>query len=96
MPQLTYALPTGLWQLLQEHSQRTQQPVALYRQQGSGGLLRCRSPHAVSGVDGDGPRRSTHDACEKHNDVATASLIENWIDETERRTWFLSETISGS
>jgi hypothetical protein len=28
--------------------------------------------------------------------VATASLIENWIDETERRTWFLSETISGS
>ena len=40
--------------------------------------------------------RSTHDACEKHNDVATASLIENWIDETDRRTWFLSETISGS
>jgi starvation-inducible DNA-binding protein len=25
-------------------------------------------------------------------DVATASLIENWIDETERRIWFLSET----
>ena len=40
--------------------------------------------------------RSTHDACEKHNDVATASLIENWIDETERRAWFLSETLSGS
>jgi starvation-inducible DNA-binding protein len=37
--------------------------------------------------------RSTHEVCEKHNDVATASLIENWIDETERRTWFLSETI---
>jgi starvation-inducible DNA-binding protein len=37
--------------------------------------------------------RSTHEICEKHNDVATASLIENWIDETERRTWFLSETI---
>jgi starvation-inducible DNA-binding protein len=35
--------------------------------------------------------RSTHEVCEKHNDVATASLIENWIDETERRTWFLSE-----
>jgi len=31
----------------------------------------------------------------KHNDVATASLIENWIDETERRAWFLSETIAG-
>ena len=37
--------------------------------------------------------RSTHDLCDKHNDVATASLIETWIDETERRTWFLSEII---
>jgi starvation-inducible DNA-binding protein len=37
--------------------------------------------------------RSTHEVCEKYNDVATASLIEVWIDETERRTWFLSETI---
>jgi starvation-inducible DNA-binding protein len=37
--------------------------------------------------------RLTHEVCEKHNDVATASLIENWIDETERRTWFLSETV---
>ena len=35
--------------------------------------------------------RSTHGICDQHNDVATASLIENWIDETERRTWFLSE-----
>jgi starvation-inducible DNA-binding protein len=35
--------------------------------------------------------RLTHEVCEKYNDVATASLIENWIDETERRTWFLSE-----
>lgn len=34
--------------------------------------------------------RSTHEVCDRHNDVATASLIENWIDETERRTWFLS------
>jgi starvation-inducible DNA-binding protein len=34
--------------------------------------------------------RSTHEVCDHHNDVATASLIENWIDETERRTWFLS------
>jgi starvation-inducible DNA-binding protein len=37
--------------------------------------------------------RSTHEVCEQHNDVATASLIENWIDETERRTWFLSEIV---
>ena len=37
--------------------------------------------------------RSAHELCEKHNDVATASLIENWIDETERRTWLLSEIV---
>jgi len=36
--------------------------------------------------------RSAHSVCDEHNDVATASLIENWIDETERRTWFLSES----
>jgi starvation-inducible DNA-binding protein len=30
--------------------------------------------------------------CDAHNDLATASLIENWIDATERRTWFLSES----
>src|SRR5277367_5711212 len=39
--------------------------------------------------------RSTHEVCDKHNDVATASLIEVWIDETERRTWFLSEVVGG-
>jgi starvation-inducible DNA-binding protein len=38
--------------------------------------------------------RSAHELCEERNDVATASLIENWIDETERRTWFLSEIVS--
>jgi starvation-inducible DNA-binding protein len=32
--------------------------------------------------------RLTHEVCEKHNDVATASLIEYWIDQSERRTWF--------
>jgi starvation-inducible DNA-binding protein len=37
--------------------------------------------------------RSTHEVCEQHNDVATASLIEVWIDESERRTWFLSEIV---
>jgi starvation-inducible DNA-binding protein len=35
--------------------------------------------------------RDAHDLCEKHRDVATASLIEVWIDETERRVWFLFE-----
>src|SRR6516165_3648083 len=35
--------------------------------------------------------REAHPICDKHNDVASASLIENWIDEAERRTWFLFE-----
>ncbi|MGE3867962.1 MAG: Dps family protein [Pseudorhodoplanes sp.] len=35
--------------------------------------------------------REAHDVCDEHNDVASASLIENWIDETERRVWFLFE-----
>ena len=35
--------------------------------------------------------REAHNVCEEHRDVATASLIEVWIDETERRTWFLFE-----
>jgi starvation-inducible DNA-binding protein len=35
--------------------------------------------------------RETHDLCAKHNDVASASLLEVWIDEAERRTWFLFE-----
>jgi starvation-inducible DNA-binding protein len=37
--------------------------------------------------------RSTHEVCDRHNDVATTSLIEVWIDETERRAWFLGEII---
>ena len=35
--------------------------------------------------------REAHNVCEEHRDIATASLIEVWIDETERRTWFLYE-----
>lgn len=35
--------------------------------------------------------RETHGVCDEHEDIATASLLENWIDETERRTWFLFE-----
>jgi starvation-inducible DNA-binding protein len=37
--------------------------------------------------------RAAHAICDEHNDVATASLIETWIDETERRTWFLFEIV---
>ena len=36
--------------------------------------------------------RSLHEVCDEHNDIATASLIENWVDETEQRTWFLFES----
>jgi starvation-inducible DNA-binding protein len=35
--------------------------------------------------------REIHDLCDEHGDVATASLLEVWIDEAERRTWFLFE-----
>jgi starvation-inducible DNA-binding protein len=35
--------------------------------------------------------REAHEVCGEHRDVATTSLIEVWIDETERRTWFLFE-----
>jgi starvation-inducible DNA-binding protein len=35
--------------------------------------------------------RTTHAVCDEHDDVATASLLENWIDEAEGRIWFLLE-----
>ncbi len=35
--------------------------------------------------------RQVHDLCDEHGDVATTSLLENWIDEGERRVWFLFE-----
>jgi len=36
--------------------------------------------------------REAHDVCDEHRDIASASLIETWIDETEKRTWFLFES----
>jgi len=39
--------------------------------------------------------RLTHEVCDRYHDVATASLIETWIDEAERRIWFLAEVIGG-
>jgi starvation-inducible DNA-binding protein len=36
--------------------------------------------------------RQAHSVCEERGDIATASLIEIWVDETERRTWFLFES----
>lgn len=38
--------------------------------------------------------RSAHKVCEKHEDVATCSLLEIYLDETERRIWFLFETLA--
>ena len=38
--------------------------------------------------------RDAHELCALHNDVATTSLIEVWIDQSERRVWFLAEIIS--
>ncbi len=38
-----------------------------------------------------GHLRDVHEVCDEQRDIASASLIENWIDETERRTWFLFE-----
>ena len=38
-----------------------------------------------------GALRSVHELCDRNMDIATASLIENWVDETERRIWFLAE-----
>jgi starvation-inducible DNA-binding protein len=35
--------------------------------------------------------RECHELCDEHNDVATASLLENFIDQAERRIWFLYE-----
>ena len=37
--------------------------------------------------------RAAHAVCDEYKDVATASLIENWIDQAERRTWFLFEIV---
>ena len=36
--------------------------------------------------------KETHNLCDEHGDIATASLIENWVDEAERRAWFLFES----
>ncbi|HVN02021.1 MAG TPA: hypothetical protein VMT68_17610 [Caulobacteraceae bacterium] len=36
--------------------------------------------------------RQANNTCDGHGDVATASLLEVWIDETERRSWFLFES----
>ena len=39
--------------------------------------------------------RDSHELCEEHLDIATASLLENWLDEAEGRAWYLHETSRG-
>lgn len=39
--------------------------------------------------------RAAHEVCDAHGDIATASLIEVWVDQAERRSWFLRETAGG-
>lgn len=41
-------------------------------------------------------QRAAHEVCDRHRDVASASVLETMIDETERRTWFLFEVYQGS
>ena len=40
--------------------------------------------------------RKAHEVCEDHDDPATASMIEIWLDQTEKRTWFLFEAARGA
>ena len=42
-----------------------------------------------------GYMRATHELCDEYKDVATASLLENWIDQSQRRSWFLFEATRG-
>ena len=43
-----------------------------------------------------GHMRAAHEVCDEHGDVATASMLEVWIDEAERRVWFLFEATRGA
>jgi len=61
-------------------------------------LMGIRTAQVVNGEIADNLQltrslRSTHEVSDRHHDVATASFLEVWIDETERRTWFLSEVL---
>ena len=42
-----------------------------------------------------GHLRQAHELCNEHHDIASASLLETWIDQTEQRTWFLFEASRG-
>ena len=55
-------------------------------------LQKHRGPLLGGRVDAYSPCiRETHGLCDERGDVASASLLENWIDEARRRAWFLFE-----
>ena len=56
-------------------------------------MLRCLWDDNVSLANS---MRQAHEVCDAAGDLATASLLENWIDEAERRSWFLSATINSA
>jgi starvation-inducible DNA-binding protein len=70
-------------QRLKDNNEESVDPLAMLRELAADNQALTRS------------FRQTHAVCDEFGDVATASLIENWIDQTERRTWFLSEITAG-
>ena len=52
-------------------------------------LVLCKDNNALATF-----MREAHEVCDATGDLATASLLENWIDEAERRSWFLSATVN--
>src|ERR1700683_4129614 len=65
-------------QRLKDNNEESVDPLAMLRELAADNQALTRS------------FRQHHAVCDEFGDVATASLIENWIDQTERRTWFLS------
>lgn len=74
--------------------------IATHQRLADNSQERVSAEEMLSEVESDNRKltqflRWTHGVCERHSDVATASLIEVWIDEAERRTWFLAEITGG-
>lgn len=68
-------------QRIKDQDQEVANPIEMFSQLRDDSMALTRSLRAAHGV------------CDNASDVATASLIEVWIDETERRSWFLSEIV---
>lgn len=70
-------------QRIRDNDEASPPPLVMLRELRDDSLSLARSMHEL------------HALCDEHGDVATASLLETWIDETERRAWFLAETLAG-